>query len=199
MNVKELRLSRGWSQEQLAEASGLSVRTIQRIETGTQPGLASLAALRKVFGDQVDEVGQVDQLGAAGAGSDDVLASPVSFFDAIRICISKYAELDGHAGRAEYWWFFLFVTLVVSAGALISEAVGGLVLLGLALPLIAVGCRRLRDAGQSPWWQLMGLAPFGGVVPLIMFTFPSIAEQDAVSPRPGSVQNSTVQASPAQE
>ena len=34
MLIQKLRLKRGWSQQQLADASGLSVRTIQRIETG---------------------------------------------------------------------------------------------------------------------------------------------------------------------
>ena len=34
MLVQKLRLQRGWSQEQLAVVSGLSVRTIQRIERG---------------------------------------------------------------------------------------------------------------------------------------------------------------------
>ncbi len=34
---KSLRLARAWSQEQLAELSGLSVRTVQRIENGDQP------------------------------------------------------------------------------------------------------------------------------------------------------------------
>ena len=32
--IQKLRLQRGWSQEQLAELTGLSVRTIQRIERG---------------------------------------------------------------------------------------------------------------------------------------------------------------------
>jgi transcriptional regulator with XRE-family HTH domain len=36
--VKQLRLQRAWSQEQLAELAGLSVRTIQRIENGDRPG-----------------------------------------------------------------------------------------------------------------------------------------------------------------
>lgn len=31
---KSLRLARAWSQEQLAELTGLSVRTVQRIENG---------------------------------------------------------------------------------------------------------------------------------------------------------------------
>ncbi|MGU5723208.1 2TM domain-containing protein [Aeromonas sanarellii] len=49
MIVRKLRLQRGWSQEQLAAFTGLSVRTIQRIEQGQQPGLESLKALASVF------------------------------------------------------------------------------------------------------------------------------------------------------
>ena len=49
MIVRKLRLQRGWSQDQLATMTGLSVRTIQRIEQGQQPGLESLKALASVF------------------------------------------------------------------------------------------------------------------------------------------------------
>ncbi|HTF97119.1 MAG TPA: helix-turn-helix domain-containing protein [Cellvibrio sp.] len=47
--VKKLRLQRGWSQEQLAELVGVSVRTIQRIERGLTPGLETAKALASVF------------------------------------------------------------------------------------------------------------------------------------------------------
>nr|WP_086939124.1 2TM domain-containing protein [Thaumasiovibrio occultus] len=49
MIVRKLRLKRGWSQEQLSELAGLSVRTIQRIERGGNAGLESLNALAAVF------------------------------------------------------------------------------------------------------------------------------------------------------
>jgi transcriptional regulator with XRE-family HTH domain len=49
MLVQKLRLQRGWSQEQLAELSGLSVRTIQRIERGSNASIESLKALGAVF------------------------------------------------------------------------------------------------------------------------------------------------------
>jgi transcriptional regulator with XRE-family HTH domain len=42
--VKEFRLARAWSQEQLAEMAALSVRTIQRIENQEQPSLETLSA-----------------------------------------------------------------------------------------------------------------------------------------------------------
>jgi len=49
MLVQKLRLQRGWSQQQLAELSGLKVRTIQRIEKGKEPSLESLKSLAAVF------------------------------------------------------------------------------------------------------------------------------------------------------
>jgi transcriptional regulator with XRE-family HTH domain len=49
MLVQKLRLQRGWSQEQLAIVSGLSVRTIQRIERGQSASLETLATLASVF------------------------------------------------------------------------------------------------------------------------------------------------------
>jgi transcriptional regulator with XRE-family HTH domain len=49
MLVQKLRLKRGWSQQQLAEASGLSVRTVQRIEAGYPASTESLKSLAAVF------------------------------------------------------------------------------------------------------------------------------------------------------
>lgn len=49
MLIQKLRLQRGWSQEQLAELSGLSVRTIQRLERGQTASVESLKALASVF------------------------------------------------------------------------------------------------------------------------------------------------------
>ena len=49
MLVQKLRLQRGWSQQQLAELSGLNVPTIQRIEKGQEPSVESLKSLAAVF------------------------------------------------------------------------------------------------------------------------------------------------------
>lgn len=46
--IQKLRLQRGWSQEQLAELTGLSVRTIQRVERGRNPSAESLKAIAAV-------------------------------------------------------------------------------------------------------------------------------------------------------
>ena len=49
MNIQQRRLEKGWSQEELARHSGLSTRTIQRIESGQKAGLESLKCLAAVF------------------------------------------------------------------------------------------------------------------------------------------------------
>src|SRR5471030_1867811 len=49
MILKQLRLSRNFSQEQLAQMSGLNVRTIQRIESGHKASVESLKCLAAVL------------------------------------------------------------------------------------------------------------------------------------------------------
>lgn len=49
MLIRKLRIDKGWSQETLAEVSGLSVRTIQRLERGDKASLETLTALAAVF------------------------------------------------------------------------------------------------------------------------------------------------------
>ncbi len=52
MIVRKLRLQRGWTQDQLSEISGLSIRTIQRLERGAKPSLETAKSLAAIF--QVD-------------------------------------------------------------------------------------------------------------------------------------------------
>jgi transcriptional regulator with XRE-family HTH domain len=47
--IKKIRISKGWSQDQLAQFCGLNVRTIQRIERGHNAGLESLKSIAAVF------------------------------------------------------------------------------------------------------------------------------------------------------
>jgi DNA-binding CsgD family transcriptional regulator len=94
-------------------------------------------------------------------------AGNMSFMEAIRVCFMKYAEFNGRAARPEFWWFALFVTLVVGALAYVSEAASSIFLIAVLLPLLAVGTRRLRDAGKSGWWMFLVLVPVGGLVTLV--------------------------------
>lgn len=49
MSIQKMRLKRGWSQQQLADASGLSARTVQRIESGHPGSVESLKSIAAVF------------------------------------------------------------------------------------------------------------------------------------------------------
>lgn len=76
MLIQKLRLQRGWSQEQLAEVSGLSVRTIQRLERGQPGSLESLKALAAVFEIDLNRLQEpaVDTPQAANVRADEALA-----------------------------------------------------------------------------------------------------------------------------
>ena len=52
--IKSLRIKNHYSQEQLAHMSGLSLRTIQRVESGQSASLETLKSLAAVFEIDVD-------------------------------------------------------------------------------------------------------------------------------------------------
>ncbi|MEH6525963.1 MAG: 2TM domain-containing protein [Sneathiella sp.] len=58
MNIQQRRLDKGWSQEYLAQVSGLSVRTVQRIEGGQRAGLETLKSLAAAFETDVADLAQ---------------------------------------------------------------------------------------------------------------------------------------------
>jgi DNA-binding CsgD family transcriptional regulator len=93
-------------------------------------------------------------------------AGTMTFQDSIRICLAKYADFHGRASRPEFWWFTLFITLVAAALAYLSEDLSGIFMIAMLLPQLAVGTRRLRDSGKSPWWQLFLLVPIAGLITL---------------------------------
>jgi transcriptional regulator with XRE-family HTH domain len=76
MLIQKLRLQRGWSQEQLAELSGLSVRTIQRLERGQTASVESLKALGAVFELDFSKLreGAVDQAITQGVSPEETIA-----------------------------------------------------------------------------------------------------------------------------
>lgn len=94
---------------------------------------------------------------------------PQTFQDAIRICFIKYADFTGRASRPEFWWFALFIILSAAILSQIDETLRTIFMLISLVPLLAVGARRLRDSGTSPWWLFGLLIPVGGVIILGFF------------------------------
>ncbi|EME70479.1 hypothetical protein H261_08353 [Paramagnetospirillum caucaseum] len=54
--IRELRLQRAWSQEQLADIAGISARTVQRLEQGQPAALETLKALAAAFDVPLDHL-----------------------------------------------------------------------------------------------------------------------------------------------
>ena len=100
------------------------------------------------------------------------------FVDALQ----KYAVFSGRAQRSEYWYFFLFYFLLAVAAAILDGLVesfsqragmgffSGILALGLLLPSLAVGVRRLHDIDRSGWWLLIAVIPLVGAIVLLVFT-----------------------------
>ena len=98
----------------------------------------------------------------------------MNFGTAITTGFQKYSEFTGRASRSEFWWFNLFVVLVGLGASALWDVLGWLWFLAIIVPYLAVGVRRLRDAGFA--WQLIfvGLAPvIGTVVMIVLWTQPS--------------------------
>jgi uncharacterized membrane protein YhaH (DUF805 family) len=98
---------------------------------------------------------------------------PMTFLTATQACVANYANFDGRATRAEYWWFLLAVLIGSVAASVTSPELCVLFSIAALLPTIAVGARRLHDTNRSGWWQLLVLVPFGVVVVAILLALPS--------------------------
>ena len=93
----------------------------------------------------------------------------MSFTEAIKTGLQKYADFSGRASRSEYWWFFLF-TIIARVLAGLIPGVGFIVGLALLLPTLAATARRLHDTNRTGWWILMpvGIAIVGIIVGIIL-------------------------------
>lgn len=130
---------------------------------------------------------------SAGIGSSPALPDySISFADAVRRGFRRYVTFNGRAGRAEFWYWYLFVVgvllvLLVPAAAIgsataspdgsigpvfvVSLVAGGLFYAAVLLPTIAVACRRLHDAGFTGLFLLLALVT--ALIPLIMCMLPT--------------------------
>ena len=104
--------------------------------------------------------------------------------------LKKYAEFKGRARRKEYWLFILLYFICYMIAFLIDTVLGTLIIftaivtLGLLIPLISVGVRRLHDTDRSGWWYLLGFVPFANIVLLICFLLDGTPGENRFGPDP---------------
>jgi len=90
----------------------------------------------------------------------------------------NYVNFSGRTSRKDFWLTVLIFLIIEIVFSLLTAAVpvlGFLVwLFGIIIiiPSLAICARRLRDAGFSPWWLLIGLTGIGTIVLLIFFLLP---------------------------
>ncbi|MCG6939936.1 MAG: DUF805 domain-containing protein [Thiohalocapsa sp.] len=114
--------------------------------------------------------------------------------------LKKYAVFSGRAQRAEFWYFALFNTLIGIVLVLVDMALGtyskdagvglfyGLYALGVLLPGIAVGVRRLHDTSRTGWWYLLVAIPLiGALVLLVFFVQDSTPGANQYGPNPKGI------------
>jgi uncharacterized membrane protein YhaH (DUF805 family) len=88
--------------------------------------------------------------------------------------LKKYAVFSGRARRREYWYFVLFNIIIMIILTIIDQVIDSAILstiysLGVIIPSIAVGVRRLHDTNRTGWWLLIGLIPIIGWIVLLIF------------------------------
>ena len=95
--------------------------------------------------------------------------------------LTKYADFSDRAPRAEYWWFYLLTIVAYIVSTIVDSVIGTgaalgpygilsmVVMLGLLIPSLAAGVRRLHDTDRSGWWLLIALIPLVGVIVLLIF------------------------------
>ncbi|HAI74686.1 MAG TPA: DUF805 domain-containing protein [Microscillaceae bacterium] len=78
----------------------------------------------------------------------------------INTLTKNYVNFSGRAGRKEFWYFVL-INFVLSyalgvVGALVGfSLLGTIYSLGVLLPSIGIGFRRMQDVGKPGWFILI--------------------------------------------
>jgi len=115
----------------------------------------------------------------------------MSFVEAVRTVLSKYATFSGRARRSEYWFWTLAIGIAYVVAvilAVVAKPLGFifvLLYLGVLIPSLAVGVRRLHDTDKSGWLLLLGLIPLvGSIVLLVFYVSDSTPGENRYGPNP---------------
>ncbi len=107
----------------------------------------------------------------------------IGFVDAIKVGLNKFADFNGRATKAEYWWFFLF-SVIVNAVANCIPFVGWLISLAVLVPTLAVSWRRMHDTGKAGGWWFINFIPLVGFIIWIIW---AIKDSEPAANRFGAV------------
>ena len=93
----------------------------------------------------------------------------MGFVEATKSFFTRYTDFSGRSSRSEYWWAYLGVMLIFFVLGFVAGLLGdvGMIILGIAylgilVPSIGIGVRRLHDVDKSGWMMLIALIPILG-------------------------------------
>lgn len=92
MIVQKMRLEQGWSQQQLADISGVNVRTIQRIEGGHPVSVETVKALAAAFHMDFNQLREAIMQGSIGTQEELEVDKALEYARDLR-------RFYGHVGR----------------------------------------------------------------------------------------------------
>ena len=111
---------------------------------------------------------------SGSGGATPALANPlVEYWK--KVVLENYANFQGRARRAEFWWFTLVNIIAAVVLSILIQVSGifwvlyAIYVIGLIVPSIAVAVRRLHDTDKSAWYLLIYLIPFVGWIVMIVF------------------------------
>lgn len=102
---------------------------------------------------------------------------PQAIVDNFRRVVTKhYVDFEGRTDRREFWYYILayvvlFVGVAIVQRLFFTRALTALLTLGLILPNLGLGVRRLHDINRSGWWILIGVVPGGLLFSSMLFAF----------------------------
>mgnify|MGYP001057098124 CR=1 FL=1 len=171
--VRRLRTERGWSQEQLAIASGLSLRTVQRVEAEGIASMGTAVSLAATCGVQLMDLQEEQPLPTDPTWQ---VGHNTLFLGIAVITLAALSESGRLPGpQADAFAAINILAAVVGVMLLIPalarafrqrQYVGAaLAVLGTPLvTLLAGGALFSVVAGHAPTWQLVGIGAAGAAL-----------------------------------
>ena len=122
----------------------------------------------------------------------------MGMMDYVKKCFQNYANFNGRARRAEYWYFCLFNTIISVVLSGLGRLAGGegfiataltgissLYSLATLVPGLAVAWRRLHDIGRSGgYWFFIFIPLAGPIILLVWLAKAGDAGDNAYGPDP---------------
>lgn len=172
--VRRLRTARGWSQEQLAVASGLSLRTVQRVESEGIASMGTAVSLAATYGVQLIEL-QEEQ--GVTRHRNPALGDGAFFLGLAVLTVASLSESGRLPGLPQSDAFAAMNLLAAIVGGLLVVPVlvrllGKRKYVGVALAvmgtplltLLAAGLTFALVSGRVPTWQLIGMGAAGAAL-----------------------------------